>query len=453
MRFLLLLPLLAALAGCERPFIEPASPTIEVVSPVDLSVVRSQPTLPLAFRATTVFGAIDRVEVNGVPATFFRDEDFYLDTLQLSTGLNRIVVEAFTEAGTVGGDTLFAVFLPARFGSVAAQLPAPLGGHAAVTLLDGTTLLTGGAASVTEPAQDGALVFDPTDFSFAALPEGMAQARVGHAASRLPDGRVLITGGSRRLDPADLDAFVTDVELFDPATSTFSTVAVVAADSGTVAPIRRTEHTVTVLQGDDGQVSVYLYGGIGNLGTLSEPSIGALPFMRRLRFEDGPAGPRLVVPDRSEGFRFTAIARHTQTPVSDVGADGFGRYLVAGASDPSDPDVAAPFELVFARSFLDALAVGPLVEPRTEAASAPLADGLVLVTGGAGPESGTVRPSGEVFASEAGVFFQFAEDVRLAIPRWGHTATNIGGDRILLVGGFSAAGQALARTELFDGTP
>ena len=136
-----------------------------------------------------------------------------------------------------------------------------------------------------------------------------------------------------------------------------------------------------------------------------------------------------------------------------MGTDGFGRYLIAGTSDPADRDVDAPFELVFASSFLDALAVGPLAEPRTDAAAAPLANDLVLVTGGIGPDTGTVRPSGEVFAVEAGVFFRFDESVRLATPRWGHTATNIGGDRILLVGGFSAGGQGLTRTELFVGAP
>ena len=271
--------------------------------------------LPLAFRATTAFGAIDRVEVNGVPTTFFRDDDLYLDTLQLAGGANRIVVEAFTAAGTVGSDTLFAVYLPARFMALTTvQLPVPLGGHAAVTLADGTTLITGGTAAVTAPAQGDAFLLDPTDLSFRTLPVGMAEARVGHAASLLPDGRVLITGGSRMLEPTDLDAFVTEVELFDPATNTFASVPIVAADGSSAASIRRTEHTVTVLQGGNGEVSVYLYGGLGNLGTLSEPVIGASPFMRRLRFEEGPSGPRLVVPDRSEGFRFTAIARHTQTP-------------------------------------------------------------------------------------------------------------------------------------------
>lgn len=444
---------LAALTGCERPFIEPAAPTIEVVSPADLSLIRSQPLLPLAVRASTFFGTISRVEVNGAATTFFREDDVYLDTLQLAEGLNRIVVEAFGGEGTVGGDTLFVVYLPARFIGLAAQLPAPLGAHAAVTLPDGRTLITGGAGAINEPAQDGALLFDPSTFSFSALPTRMSAARVGHAASLLPDGRVLINGGSRHVNPAGVDDLVMEVELFDPATSTFVDVPVVAADGGSVAPVRRTEHTVTVLEGDNGQVSIYLYGGLGNLGTVSQPVLGTLPFMRRLRFEDGPEGPRLVVPDRSEGFRFTAIARHTQTPLASVGADGLGRYLVAGVSDPADPDVAAPFKLVFERSFLDALAVGSLLEPRTDHAAAPLRDGLVLVTGGINPDTGTVLPSGEVFAGAAGVFFRFEEDVRPVIPRWGHTATNLDDDRILLVGGFSASGQALARTELFVDTP
>ena len=453
MRSLLLLSLIALLAGCERPFIEPAPPTIELVGSTDLSIVRSETQLPLAFRATATVGAIDRVEVNGLPATFFRDGDLYLDTLQLSPGVNRIVVEAFTGMGTAGGDTLFAVYLPAQFDDVAVQLPAPLGGHAAVALSDGTTLLTGGAAAIAEPAQNGALRFDPRDFSFRALADGMAEARVGHVASRLPDGRVLITGGSRRLEPAEPDDFVTEVELFDPLTETFMTVPLVAADGGSAAPVRRTEHTVTVLDGGNGEVSVYLYGGVGNLGTLSEPVLGALPFMRRLRFEEGPNGPRLVVPNRSEGFRFAALAGHTQTPLPDVGADGFGRYLVVGASNPADPEVAAPFVLVFASSFLDALAVGTPAAPRTDAAAASLADDLVLVTGGVDPERATVLSSGEVFAVEAGKFFRFDDSVRLIAPRRGHTATKIGDDRILLVGGFSASGQALSRAELFVGTP
>ena len=454
--------LLAALvlcAGCERPFIEPVSPTVELVSPEDLSVVRSEPELPLAFRASTSFGTVGRIEVNGEATTFVSGDDLFLDTLRLEDGLNRIVVEAFGEGDTVGGDTLFALYLPAAFVETDARLPDGLGGHAAVTLADGPTLFTGGATSATAPALSLALRFDPDRFDFSVLPRQMIEARAGHAASLLPDGRVLLTGGGRTATPTDIDDLVTTVELFDPNAGTFTAVPVVAEDGGPIDPVQRTEHTVTVLQGDGGVVVVLLYGGLGNVGSESNPRLGPLPFMRRLVFEDSPEGPRLVAPDRSDGFRFTSIARHTQTPLAGVGPDGFGRYLVAGTSPPDDPDIAAPFELFFASDRLDALPVGAPSMARTDHAAAPLDGGLVLGTGGVAP-GGTTTPdgsdvsaTGEVFADEAGQFFRFEPNVRLAVPRWGHTATNLDDGRILLVGGFSASGQALPFTELFVGSP
>jgi hypothetical protein len=449
-----LLTALILLGGCERPFIEPAAPSVELVSPEDLTVVRSQPQLPLAFRASASFGGVDRVEVNGAPATFVAGGALYLDTLRLAEGVNRIVVEVFGEGDVVGGDTLFALYLPAEFVTPAAlRLPDGRGGHAAVQLNEGPILLTGGARSVTAPAQDLALLFDPSRASFSALPNRMVEARVGHAASLLPDGRVLLTGGSRFVTPESVDDLVATVELFDPATGLFTPVPIVAADGGAVAPVQRTEHTVTVLQNEDGDISLYLYGGLGNLGTASDPALGALPFMRRLRLEETTDGLRLVAPNRSEGFRLTAIARHTQTPLADVGPDGFGRYLIAGASSPDEPDPAAPLELAFDSGGLDLFSAGPLAEPRADHAAAPLLPGLTLVAGGRTPDLGAVLASGEVFADDAGVFFHFAEGTRLAAPRWGHTATNLGGGRILLVGGFSPTGQALPQTELFVSTP
>jgi len=450
---------LVLLAGCERPFIEPVSPTVELVSPEDLSVVRSEPDLPLAFRASTSFGTVGRVEVNGEATTFVSGDDLFLDTLRLDEGLNRIVVEAFGEGDTIGGDTLFALYLPAAFVETDARLPDGLGGHAAVTLADGPTLFTGGATSATAPAQPLALIFEPATFEFRVLLRQMIEARAGHTASLLPDGRVLLTGGSRTVTPTAVSDLVTTVELFDPNTGTFTAVPVVADDGGPVDPVQRTEHTVTVLQGDGGVVVVLLYGGFGNLGTDSTPRLGELPFMRRLVFEDGLEGPRLVAPDRSAGFRFTSIARHTQTPLADVGPDGFGRYLVAGASPPNDPDIAAPFELQFEPDLLDAVPVGAPSVSRTDHAAAPLDGTLTLVTGGFAPPDTTppdeadVSSTSEVFADEAGQFFRFETSVRLAVPRWGHTATNLDDGRILLVGGFSASGQALPFTELFVGSP
>ncbi len=458
-RAALLLLATLLLFGCERPFVEPEAPSIELISSVDLSVVLMERQLPLAFRATSSFSSINRVEVNGTAATYFREEDAYLDTLQLDLGLNRITVEAFDGLGTAGSDTLFAMYLPFQFASLAVlRLPEPVGGHTTTTLTDGTLLITGGTGGVSAPARNGALLLNPTTFAFTPLDALMQAARMGHAASLLPDGRVLFTGGSTVVTLNDASELVTTLELFDPATNTFTEVPLVAADGGTVAPVERTGHIVTVLEGSDGTVSVYLYGGTANLGTAEAPRLGPSPFMRRLLFEDGAEGPRLVAPNRSEGFRFAATVGHTQTPLSDVAMDGFGRYLVAGASDPSDAATPLPFEITFRPDAINQRLVGSLQTPRTDHAAALLSDetlseNLVLVTGGLGTDAGVALASGEIFAAEAAQFFRFADNTRLATPRWGHTATNLGDARILLVGGFSASGTPLDLIELFTPLP
>lgn len=455
-------PLLLAaflLFGCDRPFVEPEAPSVDLVSTTDLSVVRSEPLLPLAFRASSSFSTVSRVEVNGEATTYVREDDVYLDTLRLGQGLNRIVVEAFDGLGTIGSDTLFASYLPFQFAALTVlRVPDPVGGHAATALPDGRILLTGGAETASASARDGALFLDPTTFSFSLLDAPMQAARVGHAASLLPDGRVLITGGSTLHTPAEASDFVTMVELFDPTTGTFTAIPLVAADGGTVRPVERTRHTVTVLQSEDGNISVYLYGGTSNLGTAENPRLGPSPFLRRLVFEDSPSGPRLVAPNRSEGFRFAATSGHTQTRLADVGVNGFGRYLVAGVSEPTDPETPLPFQLAFSPDALTARRVDSLQMPRTDHAAAllsgaTLSENLVLLTGGLSAETGMALATGELFAGEAASFFRFADQTRLAAPRWGHTATNLGDARILLVGGFSASGEALDLIELFTALP
>jgi hypothetical protein len=84
-------------------------------------------------------------------------------------------------------------------------------GHTATVLLDGRVLIVGGAGP--DGGAAGAEVFDPGTGDF--HPAGrLAQARTGHAATLLLDGRVLIAGGS---DPTT-GLGVATVEVWDPAT-------------------------------------------------------------------------------------------------------------------------------------------------------------------------------------------------------------------------------------------
>ncbi len=97
--------------------------------------------------------------------------------------------------------------------------------HAAAALADGRVLVTGGlevrmlplpGLFVLRPAE----VFDPARNAFTPTAGAMASPRWDHVAIELPDGRVLIAGG--RIDFARNTGQATDsTEIYDPTTDSF----------------------------------------------------------------------------------------------------------------------------------------------------------------------------------------------------------------------------------------
>lgn len=94
-------------------------------------------------------------------------------------------------------------------------------------LLDGRTLLTGGVTTlplpIIPPAQDATnsvVLYDPSANTFLVMPP-MATPRFLHSAARLPDGRVIVVGGSATADLAAPIPLASS-EIFDPATHTWS---------------------------------------------------------------------------------------------------------------------------------------------------------------------------------------------------------------------------------------
>ena len=105
------------------------------------------------------------------------------------------------------------------FSASASSLKTARGLFTATVLADGRVLIVGGfQPSPGVGALASAEIYDPVTgvFSFTG---SMTVARLGHTASRLPDGRVLIVGGDRE---ATINS---TAEIFDPASGTFSTVA------------------------------------------------------------------------------------------------------------------------------------------------------------------------------------------------------------------------------------
>ncbi len=113
--------------------------------------------------------------------------------------------------------------------------------HTATLLNDGTVLITGGSDLANQETLDTAEIYNPVAGTFTLLPATLNTARVGHTATLLSNGQVLLVGG---YDPET--GIIADAELYDP-------IAQVFIDLGdTNTP--RYEHSATLLQ--NGQVLI-----------------------------------------------------------------------------------------------------------------------------------------------------------------------------------------------------
>ncbi len=120
-------------------------------------------------------------------------------------------------------------------------LVVPRTGHAATALADGRVLITGGrdgAGTIIAIAE----IFDPATETSTAV-GALVTARVSHTATLLPNGRVLIAGGTGATGP------LSSAEIFDPA-NPGAAFRVLSATMGAA----RAGHTATLLK--DGTVLI-----------------------------------------------------------------------------------------------------------------------------------------------------------------------------------------------------
>ncbi len=89
-------------------------------------------------------------------------------------------------------------------------------GHTATVLPDLRVLIAGGSTDVWRgQVTNSAEIYDPFTNTFSTT-GNMTTARTGHRAERLPDGKVLIMGGTT------LQNILASTEIYDPSTGTFT---------------------------------------------------------------------------------------------------------------------------------------------------------------------------------------------------------------------------------------
>ncbi|MBK9360585.1 MAG: hypothetical protein IPM99_05295 [Rubrivivax sp.] len=138
------------------------------------------------------------------------------------------------------------------FIALTAKMVALRENHKATLLADGKVLISGGAGeSAGDPVKDSAELFDPATQTFSAIAARMSSPRVMHDATRLPGGKVVLTGGASIFNPANSVALAS-VEMFDPTTQAFAPLSAAMTSS-------RAGHAAALLANG----SILVTGGVG----------------------------------------------------------------------------------------------------------------------------------------------------------------------------------------------
>lgn len=316
-------------------------------------------------------------------------------------------------------------------------LPAPRAVHHATKLATGQVLITGGC---TLPGCDGAVaarqsvLFDPSKARFLPGP-AMSTSRLSDTATRLADGRVLLTGGY----PGEGGVVASSAELYDPAANQFESTGAMSQ--------ARADHSATLLS--DGRVLIA--GGWGTDGEaldsteLYDPASGSFspgPSLSTPRAAHAAArvGDRLILVGGTHGDDALAT-----TDVLDGGAWQPGPSLrtarvkhAAVSLDDGTVFVVGGATTVEGRELLDST---ELLDPdRRRARPGPslaegqykLTDAVVVLDDGRVAIAGGTRVS--VYDPETGAMTTIE---RTSTPRRSFvSASEVADDKLLVAGGY-----------------
>ncbi|HKQ72567.1 MAG TPA: kelch repeat-containing protein [Blastocatellia bacterium] len=286
-------------------------------------------------------------------------------------------------------------------------------GHTATQLLSGDVLVAGGYATASQP-MSGVEIYDPLADRWRTV-GGLRAARFGHTATLLTTGQVMAVGGLGG-NGAALDSS----ELFDPINHRWTTVQSALAQA-------RAYHSAT-LQPNGSLIVIGGFGSAAGAGVKTAESYD--PTSTNLR--------QWVAAGDFQNER----GAHTATLLASARV-----LIVGGAASGAATSPLSSVELHDPAAGQWGLEK-PMSRARVEHTATLLANGKVLVAGGR--DANSSMKSAELYTldpnNNVGAWSPTAD---LNVARHGHTATLLANGKVLVAGGVGG-GQFLNSAEVYD---
>ena len=155
--------------------------------------------------------------------------------------------------------------------SATGSMSVPREGHTATMLRDGRVLVAGGSPNGIQTT-GSAEIYNPANGTFSNTGH-LNQPRVAHVAALLGSGKVLIAGGGRGGMPGGYISYDT-AEMYDPATSSFTAMRVhMKSDRVGAAAVKLNDGRVLIVGGKSGRVVSSRHRNLSSLTPLNTAEI------------------------------------------------------------------------------------------------------------------------------------------------------------------------------------